>query len=129
MFAESIKLDQSANRGCMGQVPGSRQAVLVLRGPANVHVLVNLESVVCVCVCVCVSALVSASPRGGEDVCFCVMWVQYAGAAEGSSVSVAVCVTSRVSVFWDTGSASLLVEPADRKAAAMTLSLDRKSVV
>ena len=78
-----------AGKRARAGVPASRQAVLVLRGPANVHVLVNLESVVCVCVCVCAPALVSASPRGEEDVCFCVMWVQYAGAAEGSTVSVA----------------------------------------
>lgn len=35
----------------------------------------------------------------------------------------AVCVTSYVSVLWDTGSTSLLVEPANRKVAVVSLSL------
>lgn len=57
--------------------------------------------------------------------CLCIMWVQYAGAAEGSVVSVAFCVTGHVSVLWDMCSDSLLVEPADGKVAAITLSLGR----
>ena len=61
------------------------------------------------------------------------------GAVEGSALSVAGCVTGRVSVLcvcgcacvcacvcvWDTCAALLLVEPANRKAAAASLSLGR----
>ena len=57
MFAVSTELDEPANwqpvrrirgAGIWAGVPGSRGAVLVLRVSKNVHVLVNLDSVVCV---------------------------------------------------------------------------------
>ena len=58
------------------------------------------------------------------------LFMFYANPIYRCTLSVAVCVTSHVSVFcvcapWDMCSALLLVEPANRKVAVMSLSLSR----
>ena len=57
VFAESTKLDQLAGRGpvrwlrslrIQAGVPGRQRGVLVFEASVNVHVLVNLEGILCV---------------------------------------------------------------------------------
>lgn len=98
---------------------------------------VNLESVVCACASHLLSLPAPEEEGTWLPMCICFTRVLHAGTVEGSTLPVAVCVTSRVSVLCacvsvgvsvclsDPCSVSLLVEPANRIAIAMSPSLGR----
>lgn len=91
---------------------------------------------VCACeprechVCACSSDLLSLPApvrRGLGCLCLCVTCVLCVGAVASSALSVVVCATGCISVLpgcpWHRCSASLLLEPAKGKLAAVSLSL------
>lgn len=67
--------------------------------PRKTH-CVYPESLVCACIqsLMCVHAESHVCVHPESHVCVCLMWVLCAGTAEGSTSSVAVCVTGRVCV-------------------------------
>ena len=97
---------------------------------AGVYVLVNPERAMCVPAAVTCCLCQPQGRRRLGCLCLCVPGVLCVGAAESGALSVVVCVTGCIRVLpgcpWHRCSASLQVEPAKGKVAAVSLSLGRQ---